>query len=277
MFFLKMIKRFEPAYPWRDHPGKEWILLNNGYIPIVHVSDMTGLSITNLLLKCGELGLKIYEWPEICTKRPSPSHENYLSIESLPPILRTLEGWKEEDIEEGMRNFEGLKASKPPKQSKPSKTKRHSKKKVEENQVEIVVVEQEEEEEPPQPPSPPLERPSHKRNRVDELLSRMDEQTRRFEQFMDVMGDDGMKEYVKTEWWREKKQKALQDAVVQEFPAIRESIKQELRAKYESKFQAKVDESEMFRNRVQVAERPASDIPGNSTWVQAFFQAEKTE
>lgn len=262
-----MIKYFDPYHPWVNHPGKQWILINNGYVPLIHVSDMTGLSITKLLLKCGALGLKIYEWPEICNKRPHPSHDSYLSIESLPPILRTLEGWKEEDIEEGMRNFEDLKAQDPK-----NCTKRKGKKKetVEGNQLEIVI----EEEEGGEESHPSV---GSKRNRIDELLSRMDEQTRRFEQFMDVMGEEGMKEYVKTKWWYDKVQKALQDKVSHEFPAIRELVKQELREKYEAKYQAKIDESEMFRKRIRVTEIPSSGVPENSAWRQAFSQADKTE
>ena len=163
---------------------------------------------------------------------------------------------------------------------------------------------------PPPPPPPPTSSSSVS---VSEELKRMEtlyeqthalvqKQSKLLEQSMDMMGEQALLTYVKTDTWRDKKEKALKEAIAAELPSIRETVKDGLRTHYGPIIQAEVRkehednlqnnnnaEAEVFRsvlskqrNLVIVPSSPphtqssTSNTPhNNAVWLSAFLQEEK--
>ena len=240
-------------------------------------------------------------------------------------------GWKQADIEEGIQSLELVKARTRNGYYNMSNLRKRGKKReeVEDDEVEEIDDDDEDDEEEEKfkkttpassvvprkrdrssesPPPPP---PTSATYSVSEQLKRMEtlyeqthalvqKQSKLFEQSMDMMGEQALLTYVKTDTWRDKKEKALKEAIAAELPSIRETVKDGLRTHYgpiveaqvrkehEDKLQNNNDaEAEVFRsvlskqrNLVIVPSSPphsaTSNTPhNNAVWLSAFLQEEK--
>lgn len=337
----QMRKIFDPVYPWRDHSGK-WSLVNNEYIPTNHVAQMLGLSRDTLLTTCGTLGVKVFNQSEVSATPISISYASYISIKSFPVILKNI-GWKDEDIAEGMQGFEIIKS-----RSRHNKTKtRHVDDDEDDDEVLFAAPsgQRTKQTSPPSveielPPSPVVQRPKRSREEGVELPPPKGEEVQQqtpngtksvvhppsgggqqpqdvlnrmealFVKSMDMLGDQALVTYVKTDMWTNKLQKALKDEVAKEMPSLRNTVKQELRAHYEPIIKAQIRkdyedklqndnvEADAFHNvlhkkRFQTLAPPPTPNPPKggfdspppppgdgfdaSVWVQAFLQSDKTE
>lgn len=85
----------------------------------------------------------------------------------------------------------------------------------------------------------------------------------RFEQSLALMSEEkALAEYKSSAIWEQKKQKALQDLVMQEMPILREIIKNQLRTKYE-----KIIEEEV---RSKHAEKQS--LPSPPSWLPDMME-----
>jgi hypothetical protein len=203
-------------------------------VPTAHVADMLGISKIELNSITEFLKIKLFVDDVPAGAR---AYASYIMVDDFPAILKH-RGWKTEDIQEAMQQFEDVK-------NRPSKVRGASKKKKngggggggddddddddddggnkEEQSVVFAV---------PRKRLTPDESSSSAVNDegVSRQLKRMETM---FEQSLSMMGAGGLGNYMKTTHWDQLKRKALQEAVAEEFPIIRESIKKELRAHWE--------------------------------------------
>lgn len=305
-----MRKTFIPVYPWRDCDAK-WVLVNNEYIPSAHAMQMLGLSKDAFFAACGALFVKFYKNSEVASTPIGCSYSSYIHIKSFPAIMKHI-GLSDEMIEEGMKTFQHVAA-----RTRGGSTRRNRPKQNDDGDdddddevlfppsVEIEL-----------PPSPVVQRP--KRNREEkveppqEVQGALNRMEALFAKSMDMLGDQALVTYVKTDMWTNKLQKALKDEVAKELPSLRSIVKQELRAHYEpiikeqirkdyeDKLQNDNVEADAFHNvlhkkRFQTLAAPPPPTsnppkggfdsppppPGDgfdaSVWVQAFLQSDKTE
>ena len=319
-----MLKMFYPVYPWHNS-HKRWAMLHNEYIPTTHVAEMTGMTKDDLLVRCTELKIDLYKEPDTTRLGRVRSYSAYISTKYFPTLLKSL-GWKQADIEEGIQSLELVKSRTRNGYYNKRRTIRNK------NDDEVEDIDDDDDEDDDEEDkfkkttlsssvvprkrdrssesSPP---PTSSTSSVSDQLKRMEtlyeqthalvqKQSKMFEQSMNMMGEQALLTYVKTDTWRAKKEKALQEAIAAELPSIRETVKHELKVHYDPIIQAQVRkehenklqnnnnaEAEVFRsvlskqrNLVIVPSsppRPATttiNTPhNNAVWLSAFLQEEK--
>lgn len=281
------MKTFVPFYPWRDS-HKRWLIMNDEMIPVVHVAEMIGMSRRDLGRRCEKLGVKYFREEHLARR----TYSHYIYIRDLPKILRDL-GWKESDIEEGMRGFEEIK-------NRPRNGIRRKKLVDEEEEEEEVVV-------PKEPPVVPRKRDRSSESAdqqqqqqplevaVSQQLKRMETM---FQESLALWGDQGWVTFTNTDMWQKMKQKALQDALVADLPALKDKaigllyakyegpIQEEIRRKYEDKYRNNGEEGRVFRDflvkqRTEKLNHPSPQSPPppllpsggvSDAWVAALLE-----
>lgn len=344
---LKKFIPFHP-FQTTLNPGKKLSLWRNEYIPTHHVAELIPINKEYLLKMAHEWGVEIYTDPSASRSSTTRGYASYISIKDLPIIMKQ-QGWSKQFIEEGMQGLKEIQARPRNGYQVSRKGTTYKKKNKkddddEEDQVEDIDDDDDdfevevEENKPKKTPTPPTSVVPRKRDRSEssnneqvspppppssassEQLKRMEtlyeqthalvqKQSKMFEQSMDMMGEQALLTYVKTDTWRDKKEKALQEAIAAELPSIRETVKHDLRVHYDPIIQAQVRkdhedklqnnnnaEAEVFRsvlskqrNLVIVPSSPphtqspnqnhnlggAFDSNNNAVWLSAFLQAEK--
>lgn len=103
------MRKFSPFYPWQN-ANRNWIIRDGSSIPVKHVAEMIGMSKQNFERRCKDLQIEfVQENPPPGSRR---SYDAYVKFEDFPTFLRTLDGWTELDIEEGMTGLRNIAAAK---------------------------------------------------------------------------------------------------------------------------------------------------------------------
>lgn len=290
------MKTFYPFYPWQGL-DKRWEMKDDKVIPEVHVAEMLGVTRKTLDDCCKRLGIQYFREENV----PRRVHAHWIFIHDLPSILRDLitrhilpPTWKESDIEERMRGLKEI-------QDRPRNGIRRKKQLVDE--------EEEEEEEAVVPKEPPVvprkrdrssESAEHQQQQplevaVSQQLKRMETM---FQESLALWGDQGWVTFTNTDMWQNMKQKALQDALVADLPALKDKaigllyakyegpIQEEIRRKYEDKYRNNGEEGRVFRDflvkqRTERLNHPSPQSPpppllpsgeSNAAWVAALLE-----
>lgn len=248
-----------PAYPWFDM-GRKWVLRDGKMVPTKHAAGMMGISKPELQLIMQELKIEPVFPDPVAGSR---SYDSYLLTTDFPTILRH-RGKSEEVIEAAMQQFEDVKNR--------TRMKRGPKSKKnyddyddddddDDNDLSVVVL------------------GSNRKRRtmtddstggdgvvqlVKQHLNRVESM---YQKCLDLQGEDALPEYMKTQHWADLKHKALQKALKDEFPTLKEDVKKELWAHWEPKIKEQLRqkaqdedaEQEMLHNVLSRQQRQKTD------------------
>lgn len=297
------MKAFEPFYPWQNVP-KKWMILNNEVIPVVHVSEMLGISEKSLDECCKRLSIGYFREENVQRRR----YSYWIFIRDLPKIIRDLMfrhilplTWNESAIEEGMHGLEDIINRRPRngiRRKKQQQQQEEDEDDEDDDVVEVVV--------PKEPAAVPRKRDrssesaEHQQQQqpldvaVSQQLKRMETM---FQESLALWGDQGWVTFTKTDMWQNMKQKALEDALVAELPALKDEaigllyakyegpIQEEIRRKHEDKFRNNGEEGRVFRDflvkqRMETLNHPSPQSPPppllpsgeSNAWVAALLE-----